>query len=372
MTPDVETIVALPACNEAELIGRCLISLDRQRGAQLHHIVLLANNCTDATVAAARAVPLRPGTQLHIEERQLHGLQANAGTARRLAMQAARQLCGTNGILLTTDADGCVFDDWLAETLTALHYGPDAVAGCAELDPEDHARIPARLHQDDARECRYDLLCDEIHARLDPDPYDPWPRHTQASGASIAIRAALFVRCGGVPDVACGEDRALMAALRRIDARIRHSPRVRVMVSGRIEGRATGGMADTIRRRLQQPDEFIDDRLEPAEFCARRASARQAARQVWLAAQIEMAPLARLTGMTEAALESVLRSPHFGVAWELIEQAAPRLRRVQVRAADLEWQTRRAQAMLVRLRQDGGTPFMNENTLPAVRPIPAA
>src|ERR1700761_2329771 len=115
----------------------------------------------------------------------------------------------------------------------------------------------------------------------DPDPADPWERHTQHSGASIAITAQAFARCGGVPDVSSSEDRALIAALRRVDARIRHSPNVHVTVSGRTVGRAAGGMAETIRRRMIAPDLYIDDRLEPAADCARRAWARAEARRCY-------------------------------------------------------------------------------------------
>ena len=38
------------------------------------------------------------------------------------------------------------------------------------MHPVKWGAIPARLHEDDARECAYDALCDEIHAILDPDP----------------------------------------------------------------------------------------------------------------------------------------------------------------------------------------------------------
>ena len=41
---------------------------------------------------------------------------------------------------------------------------------------------------------------------------------------------AAFLQAGGVPRVATGEDRALIASLKRIDARIRHDPTIRVVV----------------------------------------------------------------------------------------------------------------------------------------------
>ena len=268
--------VAIPARNESDRIVACLQALDAQVGARLDHIVVVVNNSTDATAARARCFPAHPATRIHVLERDLPPCQANAGHARHLAMEAAFGLVGPHGILLTTDADGEVDPDWLSATMAALRGGADAVAGWVELDAAGHAQIPQSLHDDDARECAYDALCDEIHARLDPDAADPMPRHTQNSGASIAVTAAAYRRCGGIPDVSVGEDRAFIAALRRVDARVRHAPEVHVTVSGRTEGRSPGGMADTIRRRLIVPDAFpgrpagAGDRLRPAGPAARR------------------------------------------------------------------------------------------------------
>ncbi len=244
------TAVAIPARDEADRIVGCLDALQGQIGARLDHIVLLVNNSRDATASRARAAAGQLGTAVHVIETVLPPEQANAGHARRLAMAHAARLVGADGVLLTTDADGQVDPDWLAANLAAIRDGADLVAGWVELDPVEWGRIPMRLHRDDARECAYDMLCDEIHARLDPDPADPLPRHTQHSGASLAVTAAAYERCGGVPAIPCGEDRALVDALRRVDARIRHALEVHVTVSGRTEGRSPGGMADTIRRRL--------------------------------------------------------------------------------------------------------------------------
>ena len=112
-------------------------------------------------------------------------------------------------------------------------------------------------------------------------PADPWPRHQEESGASIAVCAGAYRRAGGMPPAPLAEDRAFFAALRRIDARIRHAPEVSVVVSGRILGRAAGGMADTIRRRLMTPDSWLDPRLEPAADRMRRLALRAARRDAW-------------------------------------------------------------------------------------------
>ena len=254
--------------------ARCLEALNTQVGARLDHIVLLVNNASDNTAAIARTVAMHEATTLHVIECDLPPSQANAGNARRLAMLHAAALAGANGILLTTDADGEVDADWLAANVAAIEAGADLVAGWVELDPVEWGRIPMRLHQDDARECAYDTLCDEIHCRLDPDPATR--RRVTPSTRAPALPSPPKptpgpAACRPIP---CGEDRALVAALRRVDARIRHALEVHVTVSGRTEGRSQGGMADTIRRRLTEPDALLDGRLEPADACARRARCR--------------------------------------------------------------------------------------------------
>ena len=189
--------VAIPACNEAEHIGKCLDALGQQIGRPIDTIVVLVNNTTDESAAMARKAALDPATTLRVIECTLPPDRANAGWARRLAMEAAADFVGADGVLLTTDADGVADPDWLAANLAAIEAGADVVAGWVDLDPIDWARIPLHLHEDDAREVAYDVLCDEIHATLDPDPHDPLPRHTQHSGASIAVTMAAYRQSGG-------------------------------------------------------------------------------------------------------------------------------------------------------------------------------
>lgn len=347
---DPTTVIAIPACNEAALIIACLEALDAQEGAQADHIVLLANNCTDNTVANARSVQMQTGTTLHVIEMALPPSQANPGYARRVAMQCAAALAGPDGVLLTTDADSRVDPDWLAANLAVIADGADVACGWVELDPTDWGHIPTVLHEDDARECAYDRLCDILHARLDPDPADPLPRHTQNSGASIAMTAAAFARCGGVPDVATGEDRALIAALRRMDAKIRHALEIRVVVSGRVEGRSAGGMADTIRRRMTAPDLHLDDRLEPALDCARRAISRREFRTVY-ETRHGMDAFAERLGLNPMRLRALLHLT-FGEAWLEIEAESPLLRHRRVPVSTLPEEMAAAEAILANTRPD--------------------
>ena len=270
-------------------------------------------------------------------------------------------------VLFTTDADSRVAPDWIAANLRHLAAGADAVAGRAVIDPVDAADIPARLHEDDARECAYAALLDEIASVLDPDPADPWPRHTEHSGASICMSASAFHRVGGVPDIPLGEDRALFAALRRVDAAIRHAPDVTVTVSGRIVGRASGGMADTIRRRLQAPDPFLDDSLEPVAAASRRAWLRGLARTAGRRPDpARLADLADEFGIQSAELRTILDAPCFGQAWERLEQGCAVLAWSCVPAGNVLVETARARELLTSLRL---SPVLR--TRPAGRSRPA-
>jgi hypothetical protein len=271
----VPAVVAIPVRNEVERIGDCLTALARQEGGA-PGVVLLVNNTTDATMAVVAEVAACLPIAVHAVEHEFAECVAHAGSARRLAMELADGLAPEGMPLLTTDADGRPGEDWLAGNLFHLRRGMDAVFGRAVIDPVEALQIPPALHQADARECAYAAALDEIAHLIDPDPNDPWPRHTEESGASIAVSRAAYRRSGGVPLVRLGEDRAFAKALRRIGARVRHAPEVRVVVSGRILGRAEGGMADTIRRRLVAPDTELDPALEPVADRVARLQRRRA------------------------------------------------------------------------------------------------
>lgn len=339
-------VVAIPVRDEAERIAACLMAL----GCQTHlptAVVLLLNNCTDMTEMIAKGIHLP--FRIDIQTVALSAPNANAGTARRLAVDRAVILAGRDGIVLTTDADAIVPPEWIALNLRALSVGADAVCGQAVIHPEEAALIPAHLHEDDARECLYINLLDAIADALSPDPADPAPRHTEASGASLAVTVSALLRAGGVPHVSSGEDRALIKSLQRIDARIRHDPTICVTVSGRMTGRASGGMADTIRRRMLRQDEFTDESVEPAGDAFRRSDFRQRVRMVWANERVDP-DLAADLQVPPALLNDHSTERFFGAVWAHIEQISPMLRRRRVRFADLHWHIEYAQELLLLLK----------------------
>ena len=338
-------VVAIPVKDEAERIEACVRALGAQRGATADTVVLVVNNTRDGSAQIARSLAPAVPFALEVIEHEFPPQIACAGRARRMAMERAAEIAGEGGVLLASDADGAVAPDWLARNLGHLARGAEAVCGRAVLDPADEARIPARLHDDDARECAYAAALDEIAARLDPEPWDPWPRHAERSGASLCVTAGAYRRAGGMPAAPLGEDRAFVAALRRVDARVRHATDVVVTVSGRVQGRAPGGMADTIRRRMERADDWLDDTLEPAATAVRRAWLRGRLRPVFGArnrASAEIASIARALAMPGAEVALALERPWFGEAWASLEAQSPVLVRRRVAVGDLPAQMARA------------------------------
>jgi glycosyltransferase involved in cell wall biosynthesis len=338
----MDTVVAIPVRDEAKRIGNCLAALSRQ-SLPPSHVVVLLNNCSDGTAAVVKALP-ETSYQLHILERQLAGSAASAGIARGMSLHHAASLI-RDGLILTTDADGEVPADWIELNVDAIEKGADAVCGRAIIDPIEAFFIPQHLHDDDAREVAYVQILDQIRSIVLPDPADPWPRHQEESGASLAVTASIFRRIGGVPRLPSGEDRALIASLRMIDARVRHDPRISVVVSGRIEGRARGGMAETMRRRMIQQDEFVDERIEPAWPAFHR---------ILLQKQLELLrryPARRhgysgLFQIAPALMAEAVSAAYFGRGWSLIEEASPLLSPRRVRFVDLPHETASGQSIL--------------------------
>jgi hypothetical protein len=262
-------------------------------------------------------------------------------------MNVAARRADPSGVLLTTDADTIVPPDWVTRNLESLHRGVSIVCGRAVIDPIEAAMIPAHLHEDDALESKLITLLDDLAWLLDPEPHDPPPRHTEASGASLAVSVEAFRSVGGIPAVASGEDRAFVRALWMMDARVRHDPTIQVTVSGRIEGRAPGGMADTIRRRIVRQDEFADEMAEPAFDACARYSLRQRVRQAW--SRRADRSLARDLGLSLALVECALADRYFGDAWAFLEAVSPNLRRRRIQFDALPAEIEAAQTMCQRL-----------------------
>jgi cellulose synthase/poly-beta-1,6-N-acetylglucosamine synthase-like glycosyltransferase len=355
-------IVAIPVRDEARRLPACLAALADQRdrlGRPVERdgfgVVVFANNCTDNSGSLARAMPEELSLALRVVEVSLMPGAAHAGNARGGAMDAALDWLAedfaTDGVILTTDADSQVSPDWLVSNLEAVAAGADAVLGQIRLD-EDGDLLSEALHRRGRLESEYEALLAALSARVDPLPYDPWPNHATISGASIAITRRAYEEVGGLPRVPLGEDKALVAALMRIDARIRHAPDVLVTTSGRTDGRAPGGVADTLRLRSEDAEAPCDEALESFRGALRRAKWRRRLRQLWTTGDLasDNAWASRLEVSDGCALQAG-QATSFGAAWSEIERNSPRLSRRLLSPAELPAQisfARRALDLLPR------------------------
>ncbi|WP_139924628.1 glycosyltransferase family 2 protein [Hymenobacter sp. DG01] len=253
----LRAIVIIPAKNEATSIPAALAALAAQVDMQdqllpngWFEVLVLANNCRDRTAQVARACAAQyPGLVVHVAEVTLSAADAHIGKARRLLMDEACQRLERIGragaFIASTDADTRVSPTWLSAIATELAQGADAVGGRI-LTYDADSRNPLRRHQ--LRDAAYYLLRARLEQLLDPIAHDPWPRHHQHFGASLALTAAAYRRVGGLPVVPYLEDEALYQALLRHDQRLRHSPAVQVFTSSRRQGRVPVGLSWQLRQ----------------------------------------------------------------------------------------------------------------------------
>lgn len=342
-------VIGVPVHNEERYIARSLRLLDQQADpADDYAVVLLLNNCTDSTLAVLRALERQLEHDVYFADITLPHNLAHAGMARKLAMDMAARLTEPHGIVLTTDADAVVTDDWLAMTRKHIASGADAVSGFVQHNPAEKDEWPQALKERTSLECRYEDLLAELHAMLDPLPHNPVPCHMVSLGASLAATREAYHKCGGVPPIPCGEDRAFIAALERSDARVRFPRDVIAYTSSRLSGRADGGMAATLQARADCPDLPCDPLLEPVSRASKRAEWRRALRGLWPAAL----PLtwAVTLKISPAELHTAWASPSFGQAWQILEAASPELQRTPLGIAELKAQLPRLEALVQQLR----------------------
>jgi hypothetical protein len=257
-----------------------------------------------------------------------------------------------SGVILTTDADSQVAPNWIAANLAAFEAGAEAVLGRIDLDGEGKL-LPDALHRRGELEYAYERLLTELSWRLDPLEHNPWPHHATISGASLGITREAYCRVGRLPRVALGEDKALVALLSLQDARIRYCPNVQVITSGRIHGRAPGGVADTLAIRSREPDALCDAALEPFRTAFPRASLRGRLRRLHGAGCLA---LHRDWGaeleLSVDDVNDIIREAAFGAVWALVEDRSPLFARRSLRPAELPEQIAIAQRSLADLRED--------------------
>jgi Glycosyl transferase family 2 len=366
-------VVAIPVRDEEERLPACLRALAQQRNRlgqsippTLVRVVVFANNCADQSAGLARKLGGGLSLDVRVVEAQLPPSSAHAGAARRAVMDLAEAWLEEggerDGVILTTDADSQVAPKWIAENLAAFEAGAEAVLGRIDLDDEGKF-LPEALHRRGELEDAYERLLTELSWLLDPLEHNPWPHHATISGASLGVTRTAYCRVGRLPRIPLGEDKALIALLSRQDARIRYCPTAHVITSGRTDGRAPGGVADTLAIRSREPDAFCDDALEPFRTAFARASWRGQLRRLHNAGRLALdQDWAAELGLLASHFSEIMKERAFGAAWNVIEDRSPLFARQLLRPAELPEQITIARRSLSRLAQSGSAARQNVQT----------
>ncbi len=290
ISPRVQTSIVIPVRDEAENIEKTLAAFVRQvdlSGRKINfetfEILVLANNCTDDSVKIIEKFKeKKPLLNLHLVEIELGAEDANIGFVRRVLMSATlERLKNRGGVLMTTDGDTIVADDWIAANLNEIENGADAVGGRILISDAELEKMDALCRETHLKDEEYRLLLAEIECLIDDLPFDHAPRHHQHFNGSFACTTAIYELAGGIPDVKFLEDCAFFDSLQRIDARVRHSPNVKVYTSSRHVGRSEVGLSFQLNlwKKLNETGE--DFMVESADSIVERFSIKKNLRMIW-------------------------------------------------------------------------------------------
>ncbi len=238
--PADDIAVCVPVRNEAACLPALLDALDRQQApGGAFTACFFFDGCADGSADLVRARAEAPRFAVRLAEGG--GGAPNAGRARAAALaMGLAALGGTDGILLTTDADGMPADDWIARSRAALDVA-DVVAGRIARQPYPPSPVQDRL------EAYYDRL-HAFRRQLDPVPWEAPATHHYTGGANLGFRASAYRALGGFLPLPAGEDARIVDDAGRLGLRVRRDAASVVHTSPRRQGRAAGGLADMLRQ----------------------------------------------------------------------------------------------------------------------------
>jgi glycosyltransferase involved in cell wall biosynthesis len=223
--------VVVPAHDEETLLPACLRALRGAAGTVSIpvHLLVVADACTDRTVAAARAGGAR-----------VTAIQARSvGAARAAGMVEALRLTADADPsavwLATTDADTVVPPRWLRRQLRYASQGWDVVLGTVRVADRDWDGHPP--HVPAAFQARYE--------------FGDGP-HPHVHGANLGIRASAYRAAGGFRSLRTAEDHALLAAATQAGCAVLQAGDLTVRTSARRLARAPGGFSHLLRILAEQ------------------------------------------------------------------------------------------------------------------------
>jgi cellulose synthase/poly-beta-1,6-N-acetylglucosamine synthase-like glycosyltransferase len=163
--------------------------------------------------------------------------------------------------IANTDADSAPHPDWIAQQLALARQGYCGVAGIVHVASIDvhRADVIARWRSEysGAHTARIadGLDVGAVWAGRAAEGVDGVASgfgldvtHPHVHGANLGIRADAYLDAGGWSDLALAEDHCLWGRVRACGWRVASSVACVVTTSGRLNGRAQGGFADTLRK----------------------------------------------------------------------------------------------------------------------------
>lgn len=215
--------VVVPARDEAELLPRCLESVERARQLLrtcrpdlLIDVTVVLDGCLDDTplvVEAARVGSLEV-------DLGVVGATRGAGVRRAVEVAAEEGVAPDELWVACTDADSAVPPRWLVSQV-GLSDTVDLVVGTVEpVGPADAALLAAWRE-------RHELV----------------EGHTHVHGANLGFRASTYVAVGGFAPLPLHEDVDLVRRVRGHTDRWVATDSVRVATSARSHGRSPHGFA---------------------------------------------------------------------------------------------------------------------------------
>lgn len=332
---NLKVCITIPARNEEKLITDTLMALYNQRGSygqlldkSTYEILILANNCSDDTIGQiTRVANAYPDFRLYVADMHFEEEDAHVGICRRILMDSAAarlEAVGrrADGIIISTDADTRVDSRWLYFTLKGFSLGCEVLGGRIMITSED--KVAQIMHVKDER---YRMLCVKLETIIDPVEHDPWPRHFQCFGPSTAVRCDVYRKVGGIPILPHLEDAYFAKNLYMIDAKIRHSPYVKVYSSGRLCGRVSFGFSRQLQlwksMQLREEEVWVEGMAAlRMKYLARRDMRLLFADRKSPVGQKHLLVLGgRLFIPSERMLEISAYSNYFGEFWENLLEA---------------------------------------------------
>lgn len=220
--------VVIPARDEAERIGRTIISVRRSlEHARVERscIVVVADACSDSTASTARSL-------LRTPDRVIETDAGCVGAARAAGSLAALELLSVSPErvwLLGIDADSTAPLKWVEAHLALAARGIECVTGLVELDAEATPELRR------AFDSTYVGGVDE-HANT----------HDHVHGTNFGIRGDTLLDAGNWSRIPTGEDHALWLAVAGLQRAAAQDASIVVTTSARRSGRAPQGFASDL------------------------------------------------------------------------------------------------------------------------------